>query len=59
MIGNESELESVQTGRFSGACWHQNQPHHISILEGKDVPDSWKKFKDIAFWTAKGGWISI
>jgi glycosidase len=24
-------------------------------LKGKDVPDSWKKFKDIAlFWTAKG-----
>ena len=28
---------------------------HFEFWKGKDVPDSWKKFKDIAlFWTAKG-----
>lgn len=28
---------------------------HFEFWQGKDVPDSWKKFKDIAlFWTAKG-----
>ncbi|MFV7235949.1 alpha-amylase family protein [Flavobacterium sp. ZB4R12] len=28
---------------------------HFDFWKGKDVPDSWKKFKDIAlYWTAKG-----
>jgi glycosidase len=28
---------------------------HFEFWKGKDVPDSWKKFRDIAlFWTAKG-----
>ncbi|MFV5691894.1 alpha-amylase family protein [Flavobacterium sp. LT1R49] len=28
---------------------------HFDFWKGKDVPDSWKKFRDIAlFWTAKG-----
>ena len=38
-----------------GEFWHEDYVKHYSFWKDKDVPDSWKKFKDIAlFWLAKG-----
>jgi hypothetical protein len=54
---NYGSVQTVQ--RFPGCLQYKIGRITFQFWKGKDVPDSWKKFKDIAlFWTAKG-WISI
>jgi glycosidase/enterochelin esterase-like enzyme len=41
--------------RLPGEARHWTTQEHATFWKGRDVPDSWTKFRDIAlYWTAKG-----